>query len=552
MIYIKKKGYNLKDVIKHILAEAINKIYTDDDFVNLIEVQNVTAKNVKADFFTNISMKLAKILKSSPMIIAEEIIKNSSLSDDITADIVKPGYINFTIADIKKNDIISSINNSDSLIAHCKSNKKKRINVEFVSANPTGPLHVGHGRGVIYGNIIAKFLKIQGHNVSKEYYVNDHGNQIRKLCLSVFSKIDTKYSKNEDDLYQGAYIKEIAILLEKNNLELPHKTGKNSQDIYIPEGTREFIVKNMINRIKDQLDSLNISFDNWFYESSLFDEKNKYRPDKLIKKLRDSGNLCNDGTAAVMLKAEEPRVLIKSDGTYTYFATDLAYHHLKMEEYDIVIDIWGADHHGYIPRMKVGLEALGHDTKKLDIHLIQFANLFRDGQKISMSTRKGEYVELNELSDEIGKDAINFFYLTKNKDQHLDFDLNIAINQNKNNPVFYIQYAYARIEKILMEVNNYQDKDYTLESLKNELEREIITTLINFHEVSSKTIMELQPHLMTHYLQKLAQDFHSYYANVKILDIDNIDYSRIHLIAAVQKVIKCGLDLLNINAPKVM
>ena len=552
MIYIKKKGYNLKDVIKHILAEAINKIYTDDDFVNLIEVQNVTAKSVKADFFTNISMKLAKILKSSPMIIAEEIIKNSSLSDDITADIVKPGYINFTIADIKKNDIISSINNSDSLIAHCKSNKKKKINVEFVSANPTGPLHVGHGRGVIYGNIIAKFLKIQGHNVSKEYYVNDHGNQIRKLCLSVFSKIDTKYSKNEDDLYQGAYIKEIAILLEKNNLELPQKNGKNSQDIYIPEGTREFIVKNMINRIKDQLDSLNISFDNWFYESSLFDEKNKYRPDKLIKKLRDSGNLCNDGTAAVMLQAEEPRVLIKSDGTYTYFATDLAYHHLKMEEYDIVIDIWGADHHGYIPRMKVGLEALGHDTKKLDVHLIQFANLFRDGQKISMSTRKGEYVELNELSDEIGKDAINFFYLTKNKDQHLDFDLNIAINQNKNNPVFYIQYAYARIEKILMEVNNYQDKDYTLESLKNELEREIITTLINFHEVSSKTIMELQPHLMTHYLQKLAQDFHSYYANVKILDIDNIDYSRIHLIAAVQKVIKCGLDLLNINAPKVM
>jgi arginyl-tRNA synthetase len=223
-----------------------------------------------------------------------------------------------------------------------------------------------------------------------------------------------------------------------------------------------------------------------------------------------------------------------------------------MEKYDVVIDVWGADHHGYIPRMEAGLKALGHKTDKLDIHLIQFANLYRDGEKISMSTRKGEYVELNELGDEIGNDAINFFYLTKNKDQHLDFDLNIAINQNKNNPVFYIQYAHARIEKILTEAGGYQDKEYDLQSLDKKLEKDLISTLMNFNEVATKTIMKLQPHLMTHFLLKLAQDFHSYYANIKILNKDEIDYSKIHLIAAVQKVIRCGLDLLNINSPKVM
>ena len=542
----------LKKIIKDILVDAVNKTYPNSKFTNLIEVQNVTAKNIEADFFSNISMKLSKELKKNPLEIAKNIAESIPKINDIKIDIVKPGYINFIINDKEKNNIISTINNSNDLLGHCRANKKLKINVEFVSANPTGPLHVGHGRGVIYGNMIAKFLRIQGHNVTKEYYVNDHGNQIRKLCLSVLSHIDELYAKNEDDLYQGEYTKEIAELIKKNNIELPDLPKSIGQLIDINENIRNFIVSNMITRIKKQLNNLNIKFDNWFYETSLFNEESKYKPDHLIKKLEKSGNLHNDGTNAIMLKAEEPRVLVKSDGTYTYFATDLAYHHLKMDKYDIVIDIWGADHHGYIPRMEAGLKALGHKTNKLDIHLIQFANLYRDGEKISMSTRKGEYVELNKLGDEIGNDAINFFYLTKNKDQHLDFDLNIAINQNKNNPVFYIQYAHARIEKILKEIKDYEDKEYDLRSLDNKLERELISTLINFNEVTTKTIMKLQPHLMTHYLLKLAQDFHSYYANVKILNVQSVDYSRVHLIAAVQKVIKCGLDLLNINSPEVM
>ena len=542
----------MKDIIKNILVDAINRTYPNKNFIKLIEVQNVTAKNVDADFFSNISMKLSKELKTNPMEIANQLIKNMSMNNDIQIDVVKPGYINFLIKETKKNNIISAINSNNDLLENCRANNKLNINVEFVSANPTGPLHVGHGRGVIYGNIIAKFLKIQGHDVTKEYYVNDHGNQIKKLCLSVLSQINTIYGENEEELYQGNYIKEIALLMQKNNLELPELSVNKDNNIIIPERTRNFIVESIIKRIKKQLDDLNVSFDSWFYETSLFDAKNKYNPDTLIETLKKTGNIHNDGTSAILLKAEEPRVLVKSDGTYAYFATDLAYHHMKLEKYDLVIDIWGADHHGYIPRMKAGLKALGHDTSKLDIHLIQFANLFRDGEKISMSTRKGEYVEINELNDQIGKDAINFFYLTKNKDQHLDFDLDVAIKQNKNNPVYYIQYAHARIEKILKEVDGYQNKECDFSSLNHELEKELISTLTKFEEVSNKTIMDLQPQLMTHYLQRLAQCFHSYYANIKILSDGKTDFSKVHLIAAVQKVIKCGLDLLNINSPKVM
>jgi len=542
----------LKDIIKNILVDAINRTYPNKNFIKLIEVQNVTAKNVDADFFSNISMKLSKELKTNPMEIADQLIKNMSMNSDMQIDVVKPGYINFLIKETKKNNIISAINSNNDLLENCRANNKLNINVEFVSANPTGPLHVGHGRGVIYGNIIAKFLKIQGHDVTKEYYVNDHGNQIKKLCLSVLSQINTIYGENEEELYQGNYIKEIALLMQKNNLELPELSVNKDNNIIIPERTRNFIVESIIKRIKKQLDDLNVSFDSWFYETSLFDAKNKYNPDTLIETLKKTGNIHNDGTSAILLKAEEPRVLVKSDGTYAYFATDLAYHHMKLEKYDLVIDIWGADHHGYIPRMKAGLKALGHDTSKLDIHLIQFANLFRDGEKISMSTRKGEYVEINELNDQIGKDAINFFYLTKNKDQHLDFDLDVAIKQNKNNPVYYIQYAHARIEKILKEVDGYQNKECDFSSLNHELEKELISTLTKFEEVSNKTIMDLQPQLMTHYLQRLAQCFHSYYANIKILNDGKTDFSKVHLIAAIQKVIKCGLDLLNINSPKVM
>ena len=529
----------MKDTIKDLLKKSIDKTYSGRDFTDLIEVQNVTAKNIEADYYTNISMKLAKLLKKNPTEIANKIIKSMDELDDIKFNVVKPGYINFLVKDSKRNNIISVINNTENLLSEYKTNKPKKVSIEFISANPTGPLHVGHGRGAIYGNIVSKFLKIQGHEIVKEYYVNDYGNQIKKLIISVLSNIDTKYvNGKEEDLYQGDYIKKVAKTIQE-------KIEK--EDLNDINAHRTIILDEMFKIIKTPINNLDIVFDKWFYESSLFKDN---LVENIINKLKDANNTFEDN-GALMLKADEPRVLIKSNGDYTYFATDLAYHDLKMREYDKVIDIWGADHHGYVPRIKAGLQALDHDIDKLDIHLIQFANLFRDGEKVSMSTRKGDFVELEDLRKEIGNDAINFFYLTKNKDQHLDFDLSVAISQNKNNLVYYIQYAYARIEKILNEVKGYEKNEYNLESLDDNFEKDIIKTLSNFHEIAKKSIMELQPHLITNYLQKLAQDFHSYYANVKILN-ENIDYSKVHLIAAVQKVIKCSLDLLNIKTPREM
>ena len=520
----------MKNNLKKIITKALKKSFEKEIDERVIEIQKTTTKHVGSDYFTNIAMKLAKQLKINPMELAEKILSKIEKSDMCECSVAKPGYINFIIQNAKKNNIVKEILGSNDLLKSCKTDKSKKINVEFISANPTGPLHVGHGRGAIYGNIIAKFLKIQGHNVTKEYYVNDHGNQIEKLMISIHAKINSKYGEGQKDLYQGKYIERLASKFKTNNSVNKRK-----------------VIKSVISLIETPLVNLNIKFDNWFYETSLFDDG---LVNKLINKLEESGHTIKK-EGALMLKADEPRVLIKSNKEYTYFASDLAYHNLKMKEYDMVINVWGADHHGYVPRMITGLKALGHNIDKLDIHLMQFANLFRGKEKISMSTRKGEFVELETLREEIGNDAMNFFYLTKNKDQHLDFDLNLAITENKNNPVYYIQYAHARIEKILNDVKDYKSYGYNLESLDNELEKNIISTLLNFNDVCEKTIINLQPHMMTHYLQKLAQDFHSYYANVKILT-DEINYSRIYMIAAVQKVLKCGLELLNISAPKEM
>jgi len=540
LIYIRNK---VKNNLKNIIIEALKKSFEIEATEELVEIQK-SAKNIGSDYCTNIAMKLAKQLKMNPMEVADKILLKIEKSDMYESSTAKPGYINFIIKNTQKNNIVREILDSNNLLESCKTDQPKKINIEFVSANPTGPLHVGHGRGAIYGNIVAKFLKIQGHNVTKEYYVNDHGSQIEKLIISLYKKmgVDATYPGIDEDLYQGKYIEELTSKYKETN---DFETAGDFKSLAIKD--RRKVIKLVMDLIEIPLINLNIKFDNWFYETSLFDDN---VVNKIINKLKKSGHAI-EKEGALMLKADEPRVLIKSNKDYTYFASDLAYHDLKMKKYDMVINIWGADHHGYVPRIIAGLKALGHNTDKLDIHLIQFANLFRGKEKVSMSTRKGEFVELETLRKEIGNDAMNFFYLTKNKDQHLDFDLNLAITENKNNPVYYIQYAHARIEKILNETKNYQSHKYDLESLDNELEQNIISTLLDFNEVCEKTINGLQPHIMTHYLQKLAQDFHSYYANVKIL-IDEIDYSKIYLIAAIQKVLKCGLDLLNINAPKGM
>ncbi len=542
----------MEDVIKEEIIYALKCAFQMNDTVELVEIHRTTNKHISSDYYTNIAMKISKDIKKNPMEIAEKIKENFRDQKHFTISIAKPGYINFTIDSSQKNEIVSEILKKDDLLSSVKTEKPEKIIIEFVSANPTGPLHVGHGRGAIYGNIIAKFLKLQGHDVHCEYYVNDFGNQINKLVLSVFSKIDKNLCKDAEDIYEGDYINEIAS--EIASLHKDHAGDLSVKNLFeenkhhkLLQKYKRFIIDYILDDIKKTLGILDIKFDNWFLESKLFEDDSV---NKTINILKDSGKTKKiDG--ALMFYEEEPRVLIKSNGEYTYFASDLAYHDMKMREYDKIINVWGADHHGYVDRIKGGLTALGHNTNKLEIHLIQFANLFRGKEKVSMSTRKGEFVKLETLIGEIGIDSINYFYLMKGKDQHLDFDLEIAVSSNKNNPVYYIQYAHARIQKILDQVGDYKKESFNPSDLNSSIENEIISTLSNFDKVTQKSVINLKPQILTNFLFELSQHFHSYYASEKFIK-DDINYSKIYLIAATQRIIKCGLNVLNISAPEKM
>ncbi len=542
----------MKDYIKKEIIRVLQDNYELAEAEDIVEIQKTSNKHVASDYFSNIAMKLAKTLGEKPLQIAEKIMSAINSDGNFEVWVAESGYINFTLNQSQKVNIIKKIINSDNLLAGVKTKDAKKIIVEFVSANPTGPLHVGHGRGAIYGNIISKFLEIQGHKVHKEYYVNDFGNQINKLVISVFSRIDESIAPEYTDLYEGDYIndisEEIRDFMKKEgwNIEIRNMLENNEHSKKL-EACRKVIVNSILEDIRDSLSKLGIVFNNWFSESMLFEEN---LVDKTISKLKESGKTIKK-EGALMFNDDEPRVLIKSNGEYTYFASDLAYHDKKMKEFDKVINIWGADHHGYVKRVYKGLESLGHNIDKLDIHLIQFANLFRGKEKVSMSTRKGEFVELDTLLKEIGIDAINYFYLMRSKDQHLDFDLEVAVSSNKNNPVYYIQYAHARIEKILSQAPNYREHEFNYENLTKKHEGNLINKLSSFSDVCKRSIINLKPQIMTNYLYDLSQLLHGYYASERIIK-DDINYSQVYLLAATQKVIKCGLKTINIEAPREM
>ena len=530
----------MKEKIINKLTNTIIEIF-GEEHSRLVEVNKVKKPHVNADFYSNIAMKLAKTLKQNPEKIATAIVERIFGFEGIVVSIAKPGYINFRIDKNLKNNIVSEIVLEKDLLSCFKVNNPKKIHLEFVSANPTGPLHVGHGRGAIFGNVIKKFLNVQGHNVHSEYYVNNVGNQMKNLWESIKLKhLRNEQVENNDDLYIGEYINDV--------YEAMSDSIKNDFESLDDTEAINILCDIMIdNFIKPDLDHLNIQFDEWYKESNLVRDNSV---SNTIEKLKKSGDaIMVDG--ALMLKADELRAMIKSNGDLTYFASDLAYHDQKLNNYDIVIDIWGADHHGYVPRIREGLKKLGHDDSKLVIKLIQFANLYKGNEKISMSTRKGTFVTLKKLADEIGNDATYFFYLTKNSNQHLDFDLDLAVSQDKNNPVYYIQYAHARIEKILNQIKPFDNKEFNPELITENEDIKLINILDQYKDIFKKSLNNLEPHLLANYLYDLASEFHSYYSKTKIIT-QNINYSRVYLISSVQKILKCGLNLLNVNAPEEM
>ena len=514
-------------------------------------VVEIPPKNINADLALNVAMIIAKKTKTNPKIIAQELIEiiNRDFSNIIKlAEIAGAGFINLHFTDNYLQQELNKILDKKENYAKQTNIKQDKIMIEFVSANPTGPLHIGHGRGAAIGDSLSRILKHLGYNVVKEYYLNDVGNQMNVLGES--TKIRYKQLKGEDipfldDGYKGEYIKDIAKDLINE--------GKNFEDIDFKKEAH----KRILETIKKDLHQFRVDFDSWFSESKIAvdkDEKGKTEVDKVCKYLLDKGNAFKqDG--ALWIKStdygdDKDRVLRRTDGRYTYLASDVAYHKNKYERnFSKVINLWGADHHGYVARIQAAIQMLGQKKDSLKIILYQLVSLVRNGEPVAMSTRSGDFITLKDVLDEVGTDACRFFFLLRASDSQLEFDLELAKKQTSENPVFYVQYVNARCQSILKDY----DKDSSiadLSLLNTKEEKDLIKKLISLEDILLICAKTSSPHHLTTYLIETADIYHRFYERCKVLQENKeLEKARIQLLKAVSTVITLGLDLLGVAAP---
>lgn len=549
------------------------------------------------DISSPTAMHLAPILKQSPRVIAEAIrsglIHHAQLE---SVEIAGPGYLNFTFRPEALWQALEQIlDHSSSLII--PSETPKKILLEFVSANPTGPLHVGHGRGAAYGDALARVLSLLGHDVKTEYYINDAGNQMemlgRSTCLS-WRRLQRPVSVEEEQKflkgatpYKGGYIQEVAQLLLNTKELLSEQEFASALDPdgnekeYLPKFTH-FSQSIIMNGIKEDLDRFGVFFDAFFSERTLHEEISGPGSDAIstwIQRIRTASPSGEnqavpdvyEADGAVWLRTtvlgdDKDRVLLRSDGRLTYFAADIAYHAQKIQRgFDVMIDVWGADHHGYIPRMNAAIKTLSEHLGKISdlrVALVQLVNLIRDGRPVSMSTRGGEFVTLKEVLDEVGIDATRFLYLTRSHDSSLDFDLNKAKERSMDNPVYYVQYAHARVMSLLRQAEARGislPERWTLselDSLTQTEEKDLIRFMDRYPSILSEVPNSLEIHPVTEYLTDLAGRYHHFYFHHRILSQDPIDRKvmtgRIGLSIAVGRILRSGLDVLGVSAPDSM
>jgi arginyl-tRNA synthetase len=510
------------------------------------------------DYSTNVAFILAPQLKKKPVDIANMLVERmqgSDLCQSVT--VAGAGFINFSLRDGLWQQLLkdTALNGIGSLYPDVGSGRK--VLIEFVSANPTGPLHIGHGRGAAVGDVLANLLEKTGHTVGREYYINDAGRQIRTLGRSTFLRL--KELKGEtveypQDLYQGDYVRELAQRVIDEGLSIP--AGEEEAVDFLADYAGSRIMQG----IKDDLVEFGVNFDNFFLESSLYASG---VVDETLGILKEQG-IAFERDGALWFKTslfekDEDRVLIKSDGQNTYFTSDIAYHLDKFKRsYDVLVDIWGSDHHGYIPRLKASVQALGRNKEDLRFLLIQFVTLIKEGKPVGMSTRSGEFTTLREVLDEVGRDACRFFFLMRKSDAHLEFDLDLAKKTSNENPVYYVQYAHARIESIFrnareagIDTDNLADADCSLLTLKEELD--LIRWITRYHSVLEGSARSLEPHRVTFYLMELVGRFHSYYNKTRVLGSDvAVTRARLVLLSTLRGVIRDGLDLVGVSAPERM
>ena len=581
----------MKEKIKESLRSIIIDLYGSSESIHdefEISIQD-NKENQYGDLASNVALVLAKPLKRNPKEIAEEI-KGKFITDKeiVKVDVAGPGFINFFLSKESHGAILRDISIQKDKFGKFESNNKKVL-IEYVSSNPTGPLHVGHGRGAVFGSVLSRLLKEAGFQVDEEYYVNDFGRQMNILSVSLWIRYAQIFDKNIKMLnngYQGDYLiviaqhlkklrsdelfdddDEIKSLLEYENEDAEKHTDKvidsiksklNDEFSYV----RDFALREILELIKEDLLEFGVDHNKWFSESSLYESESHdlSKVDQSIDELSSKG-FVYEKEGAIWFKSSElgddkDRVLKRGNGEFTYFASDVAYHLDKYDRgYDRIINIWGSDHHGYLPRVKAAMEASEKNVEKLEVVFIQFANLIRAGKKVTMSTRSGEFITLKELIEEVTSEAARFFYINRKADQHLDFDLDLAKEQSKDNPLYYIQYAHARICSVLRK-SKAQEKELTtseLGLLDSNKEIEIQKILKQYPPLIERAALASEPHLICYYLKDLASIFHSYYNTEKfIVEDQKLMNSRLFLLSGVKQVIYNGLTVLGINAPHEM
>jgi arginyl-tRNA synthetase len=549
------------------------------------------------DYACNIAMMTAKAAKCKPRDLAEQIVAALPTSSQVAkVEIAGPGFINFTLTEATAFAVVGAVLEAGEAYGRSSIGDDKSVQVEFVSANPTGPLHVGHGRGAAYGAAVADLLAAVGFKVHREYYVNDAGRQMDILTASVWLRyLDLCGENTNDELpfpangYKGDYVWDIAATLHREQGDaFRHAAGIVFSNLPADEpngGDKERYIDAVINRAKEllgdaayrtvfdaglnsilddirrDLEGFGVVYEQWFSERSLTESG---AVGHAIERLKDAGHLYEKDGAwwfrSTDFGDEKDRVVVRDNGQTTYFASDIAYHMQKLERgFERVIDVWGADHHGYVPRVKAALTALGDDADKLDVLLVQFAILYRGGEKMQMSTRSGEFVTLRELRQEVGNDAARFFYVMRKCEQHMDFDLDLAKSQSSDNPVYYIQYAHARVCSVLRQMeekgitHNSDNGLANLALLMETHEQALLTKLARYPEVVEAAALNHEPHQLAHFLRELANDFHTYYNAHQFLVSDTaLRDARLCLILATRQVIANGLGLLAVSVPESM
>ncbi len=555
---------NIVDQIKDKLKDEIKASVMKAGLAEEAQIPEVILELPKdkahGDYSTNMAMQLARVAKKAPRAIAEAIIENfdQSKASIEKVEIAGPGFINFYMNNSYLADLIPTILEAGDAYGETSFGNKEKVQVEFVSANPTGDLHLGHARGAAVGDSLCNILDKAGYDVSREYYINDAGNQINNLALSVEARYFQALGLEKEMPADGYHGEDIVEIGKKLAAEFGDKYV-NADEKERFEFFRSYGLKYEMGKLKQDLEDFRVPFDVWYSETSLYENG---KIDVALNSLRENGYIFEEDGATWLRSMDfgddKNRVLIKNDGSYTYLTPDIAYHKDKLERgFTKLINVWGADHHGYIPRMKAAIQALGYDKDALEVEIIQLVHLYKNGEKMKMSKRTGKAVTMRDLVEEVGLDATRYFFAMRSADTHLDFDLDLAVSQSNDNPVYYAQYAHARIASILrqgkeqgIELDNNLDVSY----ISAEKEFDLLKKLGEFPQAVTEAAAKRMPHRITNYIFDLASTFHSFYNAEKVLDADNMDRTkaRLALIQSTKITLKNALRLIGVSAPEKM